>query len=133
MTAAMTTAMTTATPAAAAATAPADPADRTVCPVLLAPLGCLSSDGQLRELIRERRERRGDAVPLWYLGGEAVAAHGLGRPDQEAVVAGDPAVITWLQLRFGGTVTSAVLSPAALRRQAMALPDPAPVPAIAAA
>ena len=61
-----------------------------------------------------------------------MAAHGLGRPDQEAVVAGDPAVITWLQLRFGGTVTSAVLSPAALRRQAMALPDPAPVPAIVA-
>jgi len=30
---------------------------------------------------------------------------------QEAVVAGDPAVITWLQLRFGGTVSTALLEP----------------------
>jgi hypothetical protein len=34
-------------------------------PVLLAPLGQLSGDGQLRELIEERRERHTGTGPVW--------------------------------------------------------------------
>jgi hypothetical protein len=41
---------------------------------LVAPVGQLSGDGQLRELIEERRQRRGAAVELWYLGQDLVGA-----------------------------------------------------------
>jgi len=39
---------------------------------LVAPLGQLSGDGQLRELIEERRQRKGADVELWYLGQDLV-------------------------------------------------------------
>lgn len=80
--------------------------------MLLAPSGQLSGDGQLRELIAERRDRLGADVPLWYLPAE-------------------PTVITWLQLRFGGSrhelqLTTGQLSLTELRRWGAELPPPAP-------
>lgn len=106
------------------------PADARDLAVLLAPPGQLSGDGQLRELMRERRDRLGPGVELWYLLPAQVVKLGLngGRRDlREAVVAGDPAVITWLQLRFGGESDTALLAPALLHEQAADLPAPAPM------
>lgn len=99
--------------------------------MLLAPGGQLSDDGQLRELIAERRDRHGAQVELWYLQPPVLAAllpeHGAG---QEAVVAADPAVITWLQLRFGGSVSTALLDPQQLHNRAGGLPPRAPLAAV---
>lgn len=99
--------------------------------LLLASSGQLSDDGQLRELIAERRDRQGANVELWYLRPVVLAAllpeHGAG---QEAVVAADPAVITWLQLRFGGSVSTAVLDPQQLHNRAGGLPPRAPLAAV---
>jgi hypothetical protein len=95
--------------------------------VLLAPLGQLSGDGQLRELIEERRERRGADVELWYLEPGLVETLG---PGIEALVAGDPAVISWLQLRFGGSTALITLSPTLLHKHAGKLPPNAPPPCL---
>jgi hypothetical protein len=94
--------------------------------VLLAPAGQLSSDGQLRELMAERRDRRGPQVPLWYLSPELVQELYLASGGQEAVVAAEDAVVTWLQLRFGGSTKTAVLSTTQLQERAGALPPQAP-------
>jgi hypothetical protein len=82
----------------------------------------LSGDGQLRELIEERRSRFGDRADLWYLSPAGVHALALGNPGEEAVVAADPAVITWLQLRFGGRIGPVSLGRAELQASAAALP-----------
>ena len=99
--------------------------------LLLAPSGQLSDDGQLRELIAERRDRQGASVELWYLRPVVLAAL---LPEfaagQEAVVAGDPAVITWLQLRFGGNVSTALLDPQQLHNLSGGLPPRAPLAAV---
>ena len=73
--------------------------------VLLAPFGELSADGQLRESMNERRIRRDEKYPLWYLSPELLSKFGLkaySALNYEAVAALDPGVITWLKLRFGG-------------------------------
>ncbi|MCP9796255.1 hypothetical protein [Cyanobium sp. Lug-B] len=109
---------------------------------LVAPRGQLSGDGQLRELIEERRQRKGADVELWYLGPELVeelhlaqAFHHSPAKDQdqtrpqdpiEAIVAGDTAVITWLQLRFGGCTGTLALTTGWLQKRAGALPPRAP-------
>ncbi|WP_094584035.1 hypothetical protein [Synechococcus sp. BO 8801] len=109
---------------------------------LVAPLGQLSGDGQLRELIEERRQRKGADVELWYLGQDLVEelrlAQAFRHPpakDQErtrpqgpieAIVAGDAAVITWLQLRFGGCAGTLALPTGWLQERAAALPPRAP-------
>jgi hypothetical protein len=109
---------------------------------LVAPVGRLSGDGQLRELIEERRQRRGADVELWFLGPELVEelhlaqayhhAHAndrqRARPQEpiEAIVAGDAAVITWLQLRFGGCTGTLALTTDWLQERAGALPPRAP-------
>jgi len=41
--------------------------------VLLPPVGQLSADGQLRELIAERRGRQHGTGPIWYLQPDQVA------------------------------------------------------------
>lgn len=112
---------------------------------LVAPLGQLSGDGQLRELIEERRQRKGTDLELWYLGPELVEEQRLAqafrhppaknqkqtRPEGpiEAIVAGDAAVITWLQLRFGGCTGTLALSTGWLQERAAALPPRAPAAA----
>ena len=71
--------------------------------VLIAPEGQLSGDGQLLESFRERRDRRGDDYPMWYLPPSLVEKFSLPADAcSEAVVAEDPKAIAWLKLRFGG-------------------------------
>ncbi|MFO8236910.1 MAG: hypothetical protein R6U00_01390 [Prochlorococcaceae cyanobacterium] len=102
--------------------------------VLLAPAGDLSGDGQLRELISERRERRGGTGAIWYLPPPLGAELGLGEGLEalEAVVTPTASVLTWLQLRFGGRVAGpsaqARLTTAWLDAEAGALPPAAPQP-----
>jgi hypothetical protein len=126
------------TETAPADTTPADTAPADVAQplhVLLAPAGDLSGDGQLRELISERRERQGGTGAIWYLPPHLVADLGLGEglgEGLEGVVAAAPSVFTWLQLRFGGRVampeSQARLTPAWLDAEAGALPPRAPLP-----
>jgi hypothetical protein len=101
--------------------------------VLLAPAGDLSGDGQLRELISERRERQGGTGAIWYLPPPLVAELGLGE-GLEAVVTPTASVLTWLQLRFGGRVagpaSQARLTTAWLDAEAGALPPRAPLPCL---
>jgi hypothetical protein len=118
------TATATPTPTAATATVPAPPMQ---VQVLLAPVPQLSGDGQLRELIQERRERSDSTGAIWYLPPELVAAQGLGQ-GLEAVVTPAAAVCTWLQLRFGGCTSEAPLTRAWLDAEAGALPPAAPQP-----
>lgn len=123
--------------------------------LLLAPAGQLSGDGQLRELMLERRSRAGhpahgaraDATSsIWFLppvllqelklnnGG---SAQGI----QEGLITEDPAVHVWLQLRFGGRSAStaelaqlaAKLERSWLEQQASGLPPAAPQPPVALA
>jgi hypothetical protein len=98
--------------------------------LLLAPLGQLSGDGQLRELMKERRGHGGGDAELWYLPPFLLVSLGLGRRDQEGLAALDPGVITWLQLRFGGVVKSASIDPASLAAKAQTLPAPPPLAAL---
>ena len=102
-------------------TAPQAPSAGPLCSLsfLVAPCWQLSVDGQLRELIEERRQRKGADGEIWYLEPDLVEELHLtqafrhppakdqepGRERQriEAIVAAEPAVITWLQLRFGGS------------------------------
>ncbi len=108
--------------------------------LLVAPRGQLSADGQLGELIRERRSRLGGDGGILYLSPELLATQQLGATplaveplaaeplssaDQEAVAAQESAVITWLQLRFGGRRQSWELPIAGLPEGSLALP-PAP-------
>jgi hypothetical protein len=94
--------------------------------LLLAPAPQLSGDGQLRELMLERFGRFGDRADLWYLPPLEVRDLALGLPGDEAVVAGDPAVATWLQIRFGGRLRALALEPGDLRRRAATPPAGAP-------
>ena len=100
--------------------------------LLLAPLGQLSGDGQLRELIQERRGHAGGDAHLWYLPPFLLVSLGLGSRDQEGIAALDTGVITWLQLRFGGVVSAAAdLDQARLAAKAPTLPSPPPLAALA--
>jgi len=96
--------------------------------VLLAPSAQLSGDGQLRESLYERRDRKGSDYPLWFLPCDLVTKFGLGEPGFEAVVAEDPTVITWLQLRFGGKIISSDLPMDQLSNYANLLPPEETVP-----
>jgi hypothetical protein len=100
-------------------------------PVLLAPLGQLSADGQLRELIAERRDRHDGTGPIWYLQPDQVAALGLGQGQaEEAVVTTSAAVLTWLQLRFGGRTSVAAIPTDWLEAEAGDLPPRAGLAAL---
>ena len=95
-------------------------------PVLLAPHGQLSADGQLRELIAERRGCHHGTGSIWYLQPDQVAALGLGQGwDEEAVVTTSAAVLTWLQLRFGGCAATVSIPTDWLEAEARALPPAA--------
>ena len=96
--------------------------------LLLAPFGQLSGDGQLRELIKERRGHGGGDAQLWYLPPFLLVSLGLGSRDQEGIAALEPGVITLLQLRFGGVVSAAAdLDQASLAAKAQTLPSPPPL------
>lgn len=95
--------------------------------VLVAPAGQLSSDGQLRETISERRDRKGFDFPLWHLPPGLVQRLEIAGPGYEAVVAADPSVILWLQFRLGGEISSLDISPDFLHEHAKALPPKAPL------
>ncbi len=92
--------------------------------VLLAPTGQLSGNGQLRETIKERRNRKGKDVAFWYLSPELVKKFNLPGNEVEAVVADEPTAINWLKLRFGGQSLIAQLDTEELRKQANLLPPP---------
>ncbi len=93
---------------------------------LLAPVGQLSGNGQLRETVLERRKRKGDDVPFWYLSPELVEKFELPGQDVEAVVAAESTSINWLKLRFGGESCTAQLDVNQLHEHAKALP-PGPI------
>ncbi len=101
--------------------------------LLLAPCGQLSGDGQLRELMQERRRHVGNASGgLWYLPQALTAELPLpGDMACEALAIADPSAAVWLQLRFGGSLRSASLSSAWLHEKALELPAPAPQAAVA--
>ena len=94
--------------------------------VLIAPAGQLCGNGQLRETISERRNRKGDDVPFWYLSPELLKRFDLTQTDSEAVVAEEETAINWLQLRFGGDISIIDMDMEALKREAMDLPPAAP-------
>ena len=93
--------------------------------VLLAPVGQLSANGQLRETVQERRKKKGDHASFWYLSPELVRKFDLSVSNFEGVVAEDLTAINWLKLRLGGQKTSVKLDLDQLRQEANALP-PAP-------
>ena len=71
--------------------------------VLLAPEGQLQGNGQLRESIHERRDRKGEDYPMWFLNSSLVNKFNITDEEgYEAVVAEDSTTIAWLKLRFGG-------------------------------
>ena len=90
--------------------------------VLLAPVGQLSGNGQLRETVSERRNRKGDDVPFWYLSPPLVEKFDLSGSDVEGVVAEDLTAINWLKMRFGGESFTRKIDLAELRAHATALP-----------
>tara|TARA_B100000029_G_scaffold40085_1_gene37401 strand:- start:4889 stop:5215 length:327 start_codon:yes stop_codon:yes gene_type:complete len=92
--------------------------------VLIAPVGQLSGNGQLRETVEERRNRKGDDVPFWYLSPTLLEKFNLGGSDYEGVVAEELTAINWLQLRFGGESSVAQIDIDQLRELATALPPP---------
>ena len=96
--------------------------------LLLAPRGQLSGDGQLGELIRERRSRLGGDGGILYLSPQLLAGQQLAPGDQEAVAARDGAVITWLQLRFGGSRQSWAWDENSLAEDCLALPPAVALP-----
>jgi len=57
--------------------------------LLIAPIGQLSGDGQLRELIQERRNHRGEAAGIWYLAPQDLSDGGLCRQCPQGEAAGD--------------------------------------------
>ena len=90
--------------------------------VLTAPVGQLCGNGQLRETISERRNRKGDDVPFWYLSPQLVKQFQISDSMLEAVVAEEKTAINWLQLRFGGELSTLEFDQELLVREAMTLP-----------
>ena len=93
---------------------------------LIAPLGQLSGNGQLRETISERRNRKGLDVPFWYLSPELLQKFNLAGLAMEGVVAEDLTAINWLKLRFGGERSTIQFDVDQLREEANDLP-PGPI------
>ena len=92
--------------------------------VVLAPVGQLSGNGQLRETVQERRNRQGEDVCFWYLSPQLVEKFNLGAKGCEGVVAADLTAINWLKLRFGGESSCVQIDLEQLREHATALPPP---------
>ena len=93
---------------------------------LIAPSGQLSGNGQLKETVKERRNRKGEDVPFWYLSPELVKEFNLPGENSEAVVADSLTAVNWLKLRFGGELLQVNLNVDKLREKATSLP-PGPI------
>ena len=94
--------------------------------VLIAPVGQLTGNGQLRESMSERRTRLGDEYPMWYLNSTLVQQFKVSENEgMEAVIAEDKSTIAWLKLRFGGERFTKSLDPQELWEKANDLPEPA--------
>ena len=93
--------------------------------VLLAPEGQLQGNGQLRESFYERRNRKGEDYPMWFLNSSLVNRFKITeKEDCEAVVAEDSTTIAWLKLRFGGERLTKTLDIDELWQYANQPPDP---------
>ena len=89
--------------------------------LLVAPFPELSGDGQLLELMLERRRHQGiGEAGLWYCPPSFCSMQG-----SEAIAILDPSVAVWLQLRLGGALRPMQLSRAWLMSEAIDLPSPA--------
>ena len=96
---------------------------------LLAPVGQLTGNGQLRESIQERRHIYKTEARFWYLSNELVDQFDLAMEEGlEAVVAEELSVAVWQQLRFGGKIVSVNLDIKDLNEHASQLP-PTPLQA----
>jgi len=74
---------------------------------LIAPVGQLTGNGQLRESIQERRGIYEKEARFWYLSNKLVDQFDLAMKEGlEAVVAEELSVVVWQQLRFGGKIVS---------------------------
>ena len=116
------------------------PTDLRPLQLLVAPFPELSGDGQLRELMLERRRHQGiGEAGLWYCPpnlssvlGVVARPSGIEQPGPaEAIAILDPSVAVWLQLRLGGELRPMQLSSAWLRSEAIDLPYPAPLAELA--
>ena len=93
--------------------------------VLIAPEGQLQGNGQLRESFHERRDRKGEDYPMWFLNSSLVSKFNISeKGGYEAVVAEDATTIAWLRLRFGGEKLSKELNIDELWEHASLPPDP---------
>ena len=100
--------------------------------VLLAPEGQLQGNGQLRESFHERRDRRGEDYPMWFLNSSLVSKFNITEKEgYEAVVAEDATTIAWLKLRFGGEKLSKTLNIDELWQHASLPPEPPEIKDIA--
>ena len=100
--------------------------DLTSVYALVAPLGQLSGNGQLRETVEERRKRYGGDASFWYLSPSLVERFNLSGTGMEGVIAEDLTAINWLQLRFGGESFPIQIDRQELKECANELP-PAPI------
>lgn len=101
--------------------------------LLVAARGRLSGDGQLRELMRERRRHdslAGHGDSLWYLSAE-LCQQQFGLAEMEAVVVRETSAAIWLQLRFGGELRPIALDADWLHQRARGLPPGAELPRVA--
>tara|TARA_Y100001968_G_scaffold95491_1_gene85725 strand:+ start:8 stop:343 length:336 start_codon:yes stop_codon:yes gene_type:complete len=93
--------------------------------VLIAPVGQLQGNGQLRESFHERRDRRGADYPMWFLNSSLVIKFNISEKEgYEAVVAEEPSTIAWLKLRFGGEKFTKSLDIDELWKHASLPPEP---------
>ena len=93
--------------------------------VLLAPEGQLQGNGQLRESFHERRDRKGEDYPMWFLNSSLVNKFNITEEEgYEAVVAEDSTTIAWLKLRFGGVTLTKKLDIEELWKYASKPPEP---------
>ena len=73
----------------------------------------------------ERRSRKGDDEPFWYLSEELVSKFKIPGTNVEAVVAEAKTAINWLQLRFGGEILTHNFDRERLKNEAYDLPPAA--------
>ena len=100
--------------------------------ILLAPEGQLQGNGQLRESFHERRDRRGEDYPMWFLNSSLVSKFNITEKEgYEAVIAEDATTIAWLKLRFGGEKLSKTLNIDELWQHASLPPEPPEIKDIA--